>query len=253
MKTEKLKELYEKNTKHSNYQILPKALKNVLEESELNILSRHEAERMQYFTSKIDFKGKRIFDIGANTGFFTFESIDTGATSAVVYEGNTNHSEFIEEAAKIVNYPIQINHIYYDFEIDNYNQFDVVLLLNIVHHFGDDYGENTIDKPNAKKQMLSCINNLSFNCHTMIFQMGFNWKGNRHDCLFNEGTKKEQIEFIKDGIKSFWEVEQIGVAEKNNEKVVYIDLNENNINRDDSLGEFLNRPIIILKSLRYNG
>lgn len=249
----KLIELHKKNTKHSNYQILPNALVNILDKTQLKIHSRHESERMIYFVSKVSFENKKILDIGANTGYFTFESIDAGASSVVVYEGNKNHAEFITEASKIVSYPILAKPEYYAFEEDNTNYYDVVLLLNIVHHLGDDYGDNSVNKENAKKQMLQCINKLSKNCEKMIFQMGFNWKGNRYDCLFDNGTKNEQIKFIEAGIESYWKIENIGVAEKENGQIVYKDLTEKNIKRDDTLGEFLNRPIIILKSLCYNG
>ena len=253
MNTENLVALYEKNSKHSNYQILPEVLKEYLDQDKLNINSRYEKERMQYFKSKVLFKNKKLLDIGANTGYFTFESVDAGVSQALVYEGNTNHSKFIEEASKIVKYPIKVNHSYYTFDEKNEEQFDIVLLLNIVHHFGDDYGNQSVHKADAKKHMIQCINSLSYNCETMIFQMGFNWKGDRHDCLFDEGTKKEQIEFIKNGVKDFWQVQEIGVAQKYEDKVVYEDVNGENIKREDSIGEFLNRPIIILKSLRYNG
>ncbi len=253
MNKETLKGLYETNTKHSNYQILPQALKGILEEKELKIKSRFERERMKYFSSKVDFKDKKVLDIGANTGYFSFEVIDAGAKEVVVFEGDKKHAQFINIATKTVDYPIFVNSEYYNFEVNKNTFFDIVLLLNIVHHFGDDYGDQKIEKTKAKEKMIDCINSLSFNCKTMVFQMGFNWKGNRYDCLFKEGTKKEMIEFVRTGVKDFWDIEAIGVAQRKDNNTFYEDLNEINIQRDDSLGEFLNRPIIILKSLKYNG
>jgi hypothetical protein len=65
--------------------------------------------------------------------------------------------------------------------------------------------------------------------------------------LFANGTKRELIDFVRTGIDGIWDIEKIAVAEKNT-KIYYTDLNENNIERNDSLGEFLNRPLFILKS-----
>ena len=87
----------------------------------------------------------------------------------------------------------------------------------------------------------------------LIFQLGFNWKGDTKQCLFEHGTKSEMIQFIKDGIKGFWEIIEIGVAEKKDGVVTYEPLNVFNVKRNDTLGEFLNRPIFILKSCLQRG
>jgi hypothetical protein len=84
----------------------------------------------------------------------------------------------------------------------------------------------------------------------LVFQLGFNWKGNRNNGLFKNGTKRELIDFINQGIKGFWEIQTIGIAESVDNEYVFNDLNEINIQRNDEIGEFLNRPIIILKSLK---
>ncbi len=48
-------------------------------------------------------KTKRLIDIGANTGFFTFELLDSGASTAICFEGNKNHADFIIESSKLLN------------------------------------------------------------------------------------------------------------------------------------------------------
>ena len=84
----------------------------------------------------------------------------------------------------------------------------------------------------------------------MVFQLGFNWKGNRNLGLFENGSKVELIDFIAEGVKNYWTIEKIGIAEAANNSIEYCDLNDNNIIRNDKIGEFLNRPIFILKSLK---
>ena len=72
----------------------------------------------------------------------------------------------------------------------------------------------------------------------MVFQLGFNCKGNITTPLFKNGTKSEMIEFIKNGTKEYWEVIAIGIPERCNGGIVYKELNEKNIIRDDSLVNF---------------
>jgi hypothetical protein len=56
------------------------------------------------------------------------------------------------------------------------------------------------------------------------------------------------INFISDGVKDFWSIDKIGIAKQSNKGIEYFHLNEDNIKRDDKMGEFLNRPLFILKS-----
>lgn len=249
-----LQELYKNVSKHSNYQILPKRLKEYIAEEELQIKSRNEQERLKYILEKVDVKGKKFCDIGCNCGYFSFELIECGAAEGTLYEGNPVHARFVEKAAEILQLEKQIKVCseYFDFEDvtdlqERERRYDFILLLNVLHHVGDDYGDAK-DIEDAKVKMLEQLNGMSKITDTLIFQLGFNWKGNRERCLFPNGTKQEMIQWLEDGIKEYWSVEAIGVAERRNAGMLYCDLNENNIKREDSLGEFLNRPIFILKA-----
>jgi hypothetical protein len=115
----------------------------------------------------------------------------------------------------------------------------------VLHHVGDDFGDSALDMATAKQQILDKLNWLSGFADTLVFQLGFCWKGNRKLLLFENGTKEEMIDFIEKGVKSTWNVQALGIAEKT-EGITYCKLTHENINRDDSLGEFLNRPLFIL-------
>ena len=56
------------------------------------------------------------------------------------------------------------------------------------------------------------------------------------------------IDYIKDGTQGKWKIVNIGVAVAQEGHIVYMELDDENIIRNDSLGEFLNRPIFILES-----
>ncbi len=249
-KINKLVELYEQSSKHSNYQILPRKLTSLIGEK-INIKSRFENERLEFILNNVDVSGKKIIDIGGNTGFFSFELIENGAKQIDYFEGNKFHANFVQLAANLLgdSSKIQVNNSYLNFEDDlRSNSYDIMLLLNVLHHFGDDYGDKNSLKEIAKRKILNQLNSLADKTNMLIFQLGFNWKGNRNLCLFEEGTKKELIDYILNGTKDSWVLIKIGIAEKVDAGIKYNTLNENNIQRDNSLGEFLNRPIFILKS-----
>jgi hypothetical protein len=59
--------------------------------------------------------------------------------------------------------------------------FDVALLLNVLHHLGDDYGDPGLGiAASATRACCDQLNGLSTpGTTTLLFQLGFNWKGNR--------------------------------------------------------------------------
>lgn len=249
-KTEQLVTLFNRVSKHSNYQILPECLKPYLNQQDISVKSRYEKERLQYILSKIYPSGKHILDIGGNSGYFSFEFLDHGAAKVDYYEGNSSHAEFVKVSAELLNFQdqISVSNKYYNFREPSGFHHDIVLLLNVLHHVGDDYGAKDLSIENAKAQIIESINHFSGKTDYMVFQLGFCWKGDRNMLLFEHGTKEEMINFLTGGIRQHWNVEEIAVAERVNDEIVYRPLNDNNIKRSDAMGEFLNRPIFILRS-----
>jgi len=238
-----------KTKKHLAYQILSRRLTKLIDTEDIELRPKFEEERLTYILQKIHINGKSILDIGCNTGYFLFELIDRGAQFVTGYEGGKYHSEFCKEAISLLEINnAKIVNEYYNFQ-EAKNYFDIVLLLNVLHHVGDDYGDIGLSKENAKRAIIDQLNWLSKNGNIVVFQLGFNWKGDITKCLFENGTKGEMIDYIISGIRNCYDIISIGVAQKKNGIVYYEDLNENNIKRDDSLGEFLNRPLFILKSI----
>lgn len=249
----KLRQLYQETSKHSNYQVLAPALRDLMGDSELDICSRHEAERMQFICSHVDFKNATVFDIGGNTGYFSFEALAHGASRVDYYEGNGAHAKFVGQAANALGYGDRLNahESYLEFSGNSFPlASDVGLLLNVLHHVGDDYGDSKLDVEAARAQIITSLNRMSAYADTLVFQLGFCWKGNRETLLFENGTKSEMIEFIQTGIDGTWEIAAIGIAQKNSDGVTYHSPNPENLKRDDNMGEFLNRPLFILKSNR---
>lgn len=248
-----LNKLYMEESKHSNYQILSPKLLPFFDISKISTKSRQEKERMDYIRSHVEFDNKLVLDIGGNTGYFTFEAIEAGAKEVDYYEGNINHAEFVEIASDLVDCSskIKVYSEYFGFD-DDMKDYDIVFNLNVLHHLGDDFdNENSMDQ--AKCKMVAYLKKLAKHTKIMVFQLGFNWKGNRYKCLFKNGTKAEMIQFIKENCSNEWDFCNIGIAvNDNDDHIVYKELDDSNIERIDSLGEFLNRPIFIMKSREFN-
>lgn len=245
-----LKKLYMESSKHSSYQILPSCLESILSYEELDIKSRWEKERLKYILNHLKFENKRILDIGGNTGFFSFEAITAGASHVDYYEGNESHAKFVKVAAEAVGMEKKITVFpeYYLFQEDK-RKYDITLCLNVLHHLGADFeAERSMEM--AKKRILECIKGLSLVTDYLVLQLGFNWYGNIEKCLFENGTKEEMKQYVVNGTEGLWEVLFIGIAEKKDNEILYDDLNDNNNSRNDELGEFLNRPIFIMKAKR---
>ncbi|TDP00884.1 class I SAM-dependent methyltransferase [Flavobacterium sp. 245] len=246
---DELIELYKKTSKHSNYQVLPTLLKNVLKGSIEPSISRYENERMDFLKKHLSFKNKKVLDVGGNTGFFSFEAIEAGANQVTLIEGNLAHETFVKKAAQTINKKIITHNFYLDFKTSIPEEpYDIVLLFNVIHHLGDDFGDKNIALEQAKYEMQNAINFFSDKTDVLVLQMGFCWKGDRDLLLFENGTKQEMIDFVGNATKDKWEIQTIGIGEETDGKTIFHELNHENIKRSDSLGEFRNRPIFILRS-----
>lgn len=246
-----LKKLYLQTSKHSNYQVLAPELAELIADEDLQIQTRHEKARWAYIAKHINFTDKTVVDVGGNTGFFSFSALDSGARHVQYFEGNDAHAKFVSLAAQLSKYHghLDVHNQYIDLENQELPKpVDVMFLLNVLHHIGDDYGNRESNAKSALLHIHHVLNRLVKQTSLLIFQLGFNWKGDINQPLFTHGTKAEVIEFIKASVTDQWELVNVGVAEKNNNVIEYRDLDESNIDRVDELGEFLNRPIFILKN-----
>ena len=246
-----LKELYAKNSKHSNYQILSDKLASIIGDDQIEVKSRYERERLDYILKNIPIKGKTVLDIGGNSGFFTFEALEEGAESVHHYEGNKEHSDFVNKAAEVLQCKnkVEVTNAYYSFESEDTGKYyEVIFLLNVLHHLGDDFGDNSLSVDAAKELMMMQLNRMARKTDLLIFQLGFCWKGDRNTGLFEHGTKRELIDFVTEAVDGMWEIQNIGIPVKTGSDIKYVDLDDKNILREDSLGEFLNRPLFVMSA-----
>ncbi len=246
-----LRSLYASTTKHSHYQIMPDRLSEFLDPAEHNKKhSRYDRERMDYFKRHVPFAGASVVDIGSNTGYFSFEALSAGARNVLAFEGNPEHADFIRTAADLAGVQLQVREEYLQFHGDMPGgTCDIVLLLNVLHHVGSDFGDKQISMAEAKELIIKNLNYFADQTKYVIFQIGFSWMTNYDLPLFPNGSKAEMIEMVTKGVKDHWDVVAIGIAEVAPDGTTrYVEANEGNLPRNNAIGEFRNRPIFILKS-----
>jgi SAM-dependent methyltransferase len=247
-----LKSLYLQESKHSSYQILPKRLQAWMPIECVAATSRYELERLQFIEHVLSFDGKRVLDIGANAGFFTFEALDRRAKAVVGYEGNLALAEFMRVASELLQVQEQVcvYSSYFDATCcDSVGTFDVTFLMNVLHHLGDDFGDSSITIESARHQIADSVRRMAGISKILVFQMGYCWKGDRNYQLFDQGTKQEQIDFVDEASDGCWKVLATGIPEVVNGRLAYLPATKGNLIRQDALGEFLNRPLFVLESL----
>lgn len=247
---EQLQALVRKQSKHSDYQTLHPWISPLISETAYQPSGKAEAQRQAYMCAHYDFSGKRMLDIGANTGYFSFAALQAGATHIQAYEGNPEHAAFIARASAIIGLQDQLSvyNAYFDFSPppDTQKSLDAGLCLNVLHHLGDDFGNPELNVDEAKHAINTALQTLASSCQTLWFQIGFNWKGNRTTPLFKTGGKEELIDFVQASCANHWAIENIGIFNPNTQQ--YEALNQALLARFDTAGEFLNRPIFLLKS-----
>lgn len=245
-----LKKLYYETSKHSHYQAMHPSIEKFIGELEAPTINRYEKERTEWMVKKVDFTNAKVLDIGANTGYFTFFALEQGASFAQCYEGNEMHTRFLDALATQFPDRMKADCRYINdpkLDIDA-TPYDITFLLNVIHHLGDDFGGNVVDVDRAKKHMADYLNDFAEVTRILILQVGFCWMGNRELALFEDGTKTEMLEFIVESTSGSWDILETGIAEAQNGVTKYLDVEPRLLERMDSLGEFRNRPILILKS-----
>lgn len=244
---EKLANLVNSKSKHSDYQLLHPLLRPLIN-NEYKPSGKSELERQQYMSKLLPTKGLKILDIGANTGYFSFAAIAEGAEKVVCIEGNAEHANFINDAATYLgmNDKISAQNTYFNFKNGLDEKFDTVLCLNVLHHLGDDFGDQSLQIDQAKKEMIENLNLLAKHTTKLWLQIGFNWKGDRSLPLFQNGTKSELIDFIRSETSKHWSIDDISVYNPN--YFSYTQADSDNLIRIDSIGEFLNRPLFLMTS-----
>ncbi|MFZ5437838.1 MAG: class I SAM-dependent methyltransferase [Patescibacteria group bacterium] len=270
----KLKNLYNKNSKHYRYQSIPDFLKGELDYNEvLDHLWRDDLSRYAFLKKILNkYHIDSIADIGANSGFFSLSlAHDFTNKKITAIEQNEIHCQFMElikDCFKISNLSLNKESVVLN-NINKLKKTDLILLFNVLHHAGVDFSQDKISNLDDFNLYISkYLKKMATRTKYLIFQMGFNWGGNKQKPII---SLEKDIEKIKYLIKLFnnesYKILKIIYPHRKKDHFVYqeinkkilVDLLDNNseklltnfledINIKNN-SEFFRRPIIFAESL----
>jgi SAM-dependent methyltransferase len=246
---EQLSALVATRGKHGDYQLLHPWLEGAVAPG-YRPAGKHEAARQAFMRARLPLQGLRVLDIGANTGYFSFGALEAGAAHVTAFEGHRAHAAFVAQAARALGLAdrLTVHHDLFDFQRPLRARVDVALCLNVLHHLGDDFGPRPEGRDAALAAMARALAALAGTADRCWFQLGFNWKGDRRLPLFEHGTKAELIGFVEQACAGVWALDAVALYDPS--CGAYADRCDALMARRDELGEFLNRPLFLLRRRR---
>jgi SAM-dependent methyltransferase len=246
--TSTLKTLYQHRSKHAHYQLVHPMVAALLGDTSDLPAGKLEVERQAYFDRALPLLGARVLDIGCNTGYFSFGALHGGAQHVTCYEGNPEHAAFVAHCAEMAGVAdrMTVHSRYFDFLAPVEETYDLTYCLNVLHHLGDDFGDRSLGVDAAKAQMLQSLRNMAAMTRVLVLQLGFNWKGDVRCPLFEGGEKAALIDFVAHGVGDSWTIEEVTVPHPVTR--AYEPISEDNLPRNNQIGEFMNRPLFKLRS-----
>ena len=216
-----LRQLYNESSKHAQYQTIPDAIAERLGiQFEVNEAWRGDRPRYPLIRDFIrEGPHARVIDFGANTGFFSLSlAADLPGAEVTACELNPTHARIIRLLAEVGGYaafnvteqPADLIHV------DRFGRFDVALHLNILHHAGHDFDRADVpDRDSFVHYGQAYLRKLRATSDRLVFQMGYNWGGNKELPLVSKGDQAGKIIFTNRLLDSAgWEVLFIGLAER---------------------------------------
>jgi len=256
--------LYSDNSKHAVYQNIPMFVREELDYHEsINEEWRGDTARYKLLKETINFRKKVVGDFGANTGFFSLSlAFENPDSTFIAYEMNVNHVKFmtsIKSYFGLKNLFIESVNLNMS-GIDKLPKHDLVLNFNVLHHGGVDFDSDIINDATKFHDYASeYLKKLHSKTDQMVFQMGYNWGGNKQKPIVSPEKPVEFILYLKKlFLASDWLVNGIFLHDNNERKYSGINLIDNldpeklktltnELDRMDFFrnSEFYKRPIVM--------
>jgi hypothetical protein len=217
---DQLKKLYFDDSKHAVYQNIPGFIQKALGFTvTIDEKWRGDTARWDNLKENLDVNYiQSLGDIGANTGFFSLSIAHRFPQLTVhAYEANQNHHHFID----IIKNQFHLANIHAHNQFINLNGIgklsthDCLLNLNVLHHAGVDFDKDAVCFESFFDYACRYLDKLSHKSKKMIFQMGFNWGGNKNYPIVLVNDDPGKILFLaKIFQKSGWRIEKIFTMKK---------------------------------------
>lgn len=216
-----LEELYGRSSKHASYQSLPDWLAEMLDlQFEINEEWRGDRPRYPLMLQFIKENGaKSLIDFGANTGFFSLslghDLPDVQVTACEITPTHAGIIRLLAELGKLPNLsvreePLDMAHM------ADFGKHDVALHLNILHHAGHDFDRDLVpDRAAFQPYAINYLREFRQTAKRMIFQMGYDWGGNKALPLVSRDDQAGKVEYTWHILDAAgWHVEYLGLARR---------------------------------------
>jgi SAM-dependent methyltransferase len=226
---DRLHALYRDSSKHSVYQSVPAFMARKLGyQEEIHSLWRSDKPRYDYIVARLDLaRGATVADIGANTGFFSLNLAHARPELRIdAFEMNPRHAEFIALAAEAFDLPISVRSQSCDLGgIGRLPGFDVVILLNVLHHAGFDFDAHLADDNGTfEAYAVDYLSTLRTRTRRLVFQIGSNRGGDKQRPLFSRDDDAKRLAWISRTLRSAgWRIDAIGYAQLEHDVVQFHD------------------------------
>lgn len=215
-----LRELYAETSKHGQYQTIPDRLAALLGiQFEVNEEWRGDRPRYPLIKEFIQESACRsVLDVGANTGFFALSLAgDLPHLSVKACELNKTHARIIELLARVGGYQVAVTDQPADLaHAGGFGLHDCALHLNILHHAGHDFDAIHVkDRDAYRSYAVAYLQAFRGTARRMVYQMGYNWKGDKTLPLIPKEDQAGKVRFTLDLFAaSGWAVEGVAFARK---------------------------------------
>lgn len=168
--------------KHTDYQRLPDFLPQHVKDC-IPVTSMHlEKERLDWMLERVDFREKRVIEIGANSGYFSLMLARTQKARVDAYEPFPAHAEFTRVLAQVCGLQTAVSVHEEPVTLESISRLptvDVLIFLNVIHHAGFDFddGSHATDKEQWWRFASDYLSRLKAVSDIMVFQMGYTLGG----------------------------------------------------------------------------
>lgn len=227
---ETLLDLWHSTGKHGVYQQLPHFLSRDFGgiEAPIDERWRGDRSRLDYLRTRLDFKGLRVVDIGANTGFFSLTLAHDDQAQVTAVEPDPANRDFLKAVGRhyglenlaVADTPVTLE------TVDSLPASDLVLLLNVLHHAGEDFDSTWVRSPEALQDyMAGYLGQLAQITRRLVFQLGYNWRGNKATPILPVRHPFEMIDYLRVVFeRSGWVMDTVAVRfDTDDRRMVEID------------------------------
>lgn len=222
---QEIERLVEIKGKHTQYQDLAIDSINEFNVSKLNAGKYSDEERLNWLFNNFesDTPFKNVTDIGANLGYFSFklkEKFDLNISIYEPFKPQTDaitimkkQKKYTDEEFKIINKGIALK------DIDSLEKTDLVILLNVLQHAGEDFDSQLVQNiEDWYKYAVNYLSEIRKKTSYLFYQQGYSWKG--HEGCLCEDSKI--IDFTaKLLLDAGWKIKNVGLIKNYASDITY--------------------------------